>query len=125
MNFLTEDGINVHLNRLIQKNDETGTSSRKTRESVRMASTPTNIARVFQLGLMCSQDDDPGTSKSIGSNSGIDRRSVTLNISKRSLLTVGQISVSSSLTERLTDQLSRRIAAVVAACGRHIEYSID
>ena len=74
---------------------------------------------------MCSQDDDPGTSKSIGSNSGIDRRSVTLNISKRSLLTVGQISVSSSLTERLTDQLSRRIAAVVAARGRHIEYSID
>jgi len=113
------------LNRLIQKNDETGTSSRKTRESVRTASTPANIARVSQLGLMCSQDDDPGTSKSIGSNSGIDRRSVTLNISKRSLLTVGQISVSSSLTERLTDQLSRRIAAVVAACGRHIEYSID
>ena len=83
------------LNRLIQKNDETGTSSRKTRESVRTASTPANIARVSQLGLMCSQDNDPGTSKSgdTCSNLCVDRRSVTLNMSKRSLLTVGQSAV--------------------------------
>src|ERR1700733_15228801 len=61
------------LNRLIRKIDETGTSSRKTRESVRTASTPANIARVSEL--ICSQDDDPGTSKSIG-YSCIDRNSV-------------------------------------------------
>ena len=50
------------LNRLIRKIDETGTSSRKPRESVCTASTPANIARVSEV--ICSQDDDPGTSKS-------------------------------------------------------------
>ena len=76
--------------------------------------------------LICSQDDDPGTSKSgdTCSNLCIDRRSVTLNMSKRSLLTAGQISVSSSLTERLTI-LSRRIAVAVASRDRHIEYSFN
>src|ERR1700733_10895091 len=90
------------LNRLIQKIDETGTSSCKTRESVRTARAHPNITRVSEL--ICSQDDDLGTSKSgdTCSNLCVDRRSVTLNMSKRSLLTVGQRSVSSSLTERLT-----------------------
>src|ERR1700733_12112089 len=88
--------------RLIRKIDEAGTSSRKTRESVRTARAPANITRVSEL--ICSQDDDLGTSKSgdTCSNLCVDRRSVTLNMSKRSLLTVGQRSVSSSLTERLS-----------------------
>jgi hypothetical protein len=50
------------LNRLIQKIDATGTSSRKPPERIRTARTPANIARVSEL--ICSQDDDPGTSKS-------------------------------------------------------------
>ena len=37
------------LNRLIRKIDETGTSRRKPRESVRTARTPANIARVSLL----------------------------------------------------------------------------
>src|ERR1700733_6854767 len=76
------------LNRLIRKIDETGTSSRKTRESVRTVRAPANITRVSEL--ICSQDDDPVTSKSgdTCSNLCVDRRSVTLDISKRSLLTV-------------------------------------
>jgi len=112
------------LNRLNREIDETGTSSGKTRESVRTARAPANITRVSEL--ICSQDDDPGTSKSgdTCSNLCIDRRSVTLNMSKRSLLTAGQISVSSSLTERLTI-LSRRIAVAVASRDRHIEYSFN
>src|ERR1700733_11416004 len=112
------------LNRLNREIDETGTSSGKTRESVRTAHAPANITRVSEL--ICSQDDDPGTSKSgdTCSNLCIDRRSVTLNMSKRSLLTAGQISVSSSLTEQLTI-LSRRIAVAVASRDRHIEYSFN
>ena len=50
------------LNRLIQKIDATGASSRKPPERIRTARTPANIARVSEL--ICSQDDDPGTSKS-------------------------------------------------------------
>ena len=45
------------LNRLIRKIDETGTSSRKTREPVRTARTLANIAHVSEL--IFSQDDDP------------------------------------------------------------------
>src|ERR1700733_14440466 len=50
--------------------------------------------------LACAQPDK--LSGDTCSNLCVDRRSVTLNMSKRSLLTVGQLSVSSSLTERLT-----------------------
>src|SRR4051812_9947854 len=65
------------LNRLIQKIDATGTSSRKTPERIRTARTPANIARVSELP--CSQDDDPGTSKSsreIQRETGISRSTV-------------------------------------------------
>src|ERR1700733_3863254 len=82
------------LNCLIRKIDKTGTSSRKTRESVRTARAPANITCVSEL--ICRQDDDPGTRKSgdTCSNLCVDRRYVTLNMSKRSLLTVGQLSIS-------------------------------
>jgi len=65
------------LNRLIRKIDETGTSRRKPRESVRTARTTANIVRVSEL--ICSQDDDPGTSKSpreIQRETGISRSTV-------------------------------------------------
>ena len=68
------------MNHLIRKIDETGTSSRKPRESMRTALTPANTARVSEL--ICSQethDDDPGTSKSpreIRHETGISRSSV-------------------------------------------------
>lgn len=65
------------LNRLIQKIDATGTSSRKPPERIRTARTPANIARVSEL--ICSQDDDPGTSKSpreIQRETGISRSTV-------------------------------------------------
>src|ERR1700733_9151875 len=124
MSFLTEDRKKRTLNRLNREIDETGTSSGKTRESVRTARAPANITRVSEL--ICSQGDDPGTRKSGGSCSHlcIDRRSVTCNMSKRSLLTAGQISVSSSLTERLSI-LSHRIAVAVVSRDRHIEYSFN
>ena len=50
------------LNRLIQKIDATGTSSRKPHERTGTAHTPADIAQVSEL--ICSQDDDLGTSKS-------------------------------------------------------------
>ena len=66
------------LNRLIQKIDETGTSNREPRESVRMALRLASIARVSEL--ICGQeiqDDDPGTSKSqIQRETGIYRSTV-------------------------------------------------
>ena len=43
----------IKLNRLIRKIDETRTSSRKPRESLRTALTPANVARVSEL--ICSQ----------------------------------------------------------------------
>jgi len=42
--------------------DWTGTSTRKPPERIRTARTPASIARVSEL--ICSQDDDPNTSKS-------------------------------------------------------------
>jgi hypothetical protein len=65
------------LNRLIRKIDATGTSSRKPPEGVRTARTPVNIAQVSKL--ICSQDDDPGTSKSpreIQRKTGISRSTI-------------------------------------------------
>ena len=65
------------MNRLIQKIDATGASSRTRLESVRTARTPANIVRVSEL--ICSQDDNPGTSKSprkIQRETGIDRSTV-------------------------------------------------
>ena len=65
------------LNRLIQKIDATGTSSRKPYERILTARTPSNIARVSEL--ICSQDDDPGPKKSpreIQRETGISRSTV-------------------------------------------------
>src|SRR3954462_8641458 len=75
--FLNRGWNRSTLNRLIQKMDATGTSSRKTPERIRTARTPANIARVSEL--ICSQDDDPGTSKSprkIQCETGISRSTV-------------------------------------------------
>src|SRR6218665_1285911 len=55
----------------------TGTSNRKPHERIRMAHMPVNIARVSEL--ICTQDDDPSTSKSpreIQSETGISRSTV-------------------------------------------------
>src|SRR6218665_2191636 len=46
-----------------KKIDETGTSNRKPPERIRTACTPANIARVSEIDLICSQDDDLGTRK--------------------------------------------------------------
>ena len=66
------------LNRLIQKIDATGTSSRKPHERIHTARTFANIARVPEF--ICSHDDDPGsTSKSpreIQRETGISRSTV-------------------------------------------------
>jgi len=46
-----------------KKNYATGASNHKSPERIRTAGTPANIAWVSEL--ICSQDDDPGTSKSL------------------------------------------------------------
>jgi len=48
---------------LHEKIDATGTSNRKPPERMRTARTPANIAQQVSE-LICSQDDDSGTSKS-------------------------------------------------------------
>jgi AraC-like DNA-binding protein len=65
------------LNRIICQIDNTGTWTRKRYERQCTARTPANIARVAEL--ICSQEDDPGTSKSpreIERETGISRRTV-------------------------------------------------
>jgi hypothetical protein len=52
----------ITLNRIIRQIDNTGTSTRKRYERECTVRTPVNIGRVAEL--ICSQDNDPGTSKS-------------------------------------------------------------
>ena len=107
------------MNRLIQKIDETGTSSRTTRESVQTARTLANIAHVSEL--ICSQDDDPGTSKSGGYLQQLVYRQIIRSIEHLKEVIVNRWSdISQQFIDGAIDRWSRRIAVVVAAArGRH------
>ena len=76
--------------------------------------------------LICSQDDDPGTSKSPREIQRETDMKKIRNIQHLKEVIVNCWSdISQQFIDGAIDQWSSRIAAVVSARGRHIEYSFD
>ena len=129
------------LHRLIKQIDATGTSNSRNCGRKRSARTAANIAQVQEL--ICSQDNNPGTSKSpreIERATGISRSTVRriakhdLNLKvyrRRDVEHLKEVilccwaEITQALVDSAIDQWSSRVDAVIKARGGHIEYLFD